>query len=78
MTEKELKTIQGMIDATVKATVKEIRKEKQNYCHQNTVLLLRNYDRLKDHVDYAISNPGDVKTVDQKICEMEMEFYSDL
>lgn len=77
MTEKELKTIQGMIETTVKATLKEIRKGKENYCHQNTVLLLRNYDRLKDHVDYAISNPGDVKTVDQKICEMEMEFYSD-
>ena len=77
MTEKELKTIQGMIDATVKATVKEIRKEKQNYCFQNTVLLLRNYDRLKAHVRYAISNPGDVRPVDEKLCEMEMEFYSD-
>ena len=77
MTEKELKTIQGMIETTVKATLKEIRKGKENSCHQNTVLLLRNYDRLKDHVDYAICSPGDVRTVDEKIQEMELDFYAD-
>jgi len=77
MTEKDLKTIQGIIDATVKAVLKDIRRTKEGYCLQNTILLLRNYNTLKHHVDYAISHPGDVRPVEEKICDMEKEFYSD-
>ena len=74
MTEKD---IQKIIEMVLITQQKEALKRQQGYCYQNTVLLLKNYRKLKDHVEYAISHPGDVKSIEEKIEDMQFEFYAD-
>jgi hypothetical protein len=77
MEEKHLKEIQHIIEMTIKAVHKDMRKNREGYCFRNTKLLLENYHRLKDHVEYAISSPNDVRPVDDKVTDLEFQFYSD-
>lgn len=67
-----------LIKSAVKATMQEIRKEKEGYCFRNTVLLLRNYELLKSHVEYAISSPSDVRSVEEKLSEIEEDLGYDV
>lgn len=77
MKENELKEIKKIIEMTVRAVHKEIRSNQESYCYKNTVLLLENYQKLKDHVEYAISNSNDVKPIEEKLQDMELKFYSE-
>lgn len=69
-----------LVETTVKSTIKEIRRlrgdERTKHLH-NTEELLKNYRLLKDHVEYAVCSPGDVRTTEERIHDLEQEFYAE-
>lgn len=63
--------------ATAKHLVREINKraDTKNRNYHNTEELLKNYRLLKSHVDYAVCSSDDVRTVNEKLGDLENEFY---